>query len=88
MARTADMTVPEFTDEQLRRLDELQEAAANFFQILAETDDVVWDLEDIYDLLYAGADMLKKRGRNVRFPTEVTDTDGKTYITEWYCEEA
>ena len=74
----------EFTDSQLRRLDELQEAAANFFQILADTDDTVWDLEDIYELLYAGADMLVKRGRRVKIPTHVTTQDGKDYITDWY----
>lgn len=86
MAKTADMMAPEFTDEQLDRLDNLQSAAISFFNVLAETDDCVFELEDIYDLLYAGADMLKKRGRNVRFPTEVTDKNGKTYITDWYCE--
>lgn len=76
----------EFTDDQIRRIDELQEAAASFFQALAETTDIVWDLEDIYELLYAGADMLTRRGRRVRFPTEVTEKDGRTYITDWYSE--
>ena len=74
----------EFTDEQLKRLDDIEEAAAKFFSTLTETDDQVWDLEDIWELIYAGADMLVKRGRRVKIPTHVTTQDGKDYITDWY----
>lgn len=74
----------EFTDEQLKRINDIEEAAAKFFSALAETDDQVWNLEDIWELIYAGADMLVKRGRRVKIPTHVTTTDGKDYITDWY----
>ena len=84
MAETNNTTKLEFTDEQLKRLDDIEEAAVNFFQVLAETDDQVWGLNDIWELIYAGADMLVKRGRRVKIPTHVTTTDGKDYITDWY----
>lgn len=87
MTRTADMTEPEFTDAQFKRLDDIQEAAAKFLSTLAETDDQVWDLEDIWELIYTGADRLTKRGRRVKIPTHVTTTDGKDYITDWYGED-
>lgn len=74
----------EFTDEQLKRLDDLEETAAKFFSALAETDDQVCDLKDIWDLIYAGADRLVKKGRRVKIPTHVTTQDGKDYITDWY----
>lgn len=84
MEKTADTTELKFTDEQLKRLDDLEEAATKFLSVLAETDDQVWGLNDIWDLIYAGADMLVKRGRRVKIPTHVTTHDGKDYITDWY----
>lgn len=77
----------EFTDKQLERLDYIQEAAGQFLSALAETDDAVWDLDDIWDLIYEGSDRLTKRGRRVRVPTHVTTSDGKEYITDWYGED-
>lgn len=78
---------PEFTDEQLNRLDYIQDAAGQFLNALAESDDISWDLDDIWDLIYEGADRLTKRGRRVRIPTHVTTPDGKEFITDWYGEE-
>ena len=77
----------EFTDEQLTRLDAVQEAAEAFLSALAETDDKVWDLDDIWDLIYEGSDRLVKRGRRVRIPTHVTMPSGKEFITDWYGED-
>lgn len=87
MARTANFPDPEFTDAQFKRLDDIQEAAAKFLSALAETDDQVWDLEDIWELIYTGADRLTKRGRRVKIPTHVTTPDGRNYITDWYGED-
>lgn len=85
MERT-EIDLPELklSDEQLKRLDDIEEAAAKFLSVLAETDDQVWGLDDIWDLIYAGADRLTKRGRRVKIPTLVTPPDGKDYITDWY----
>lgn len=77
----------EFTDEQLERLDSVQEAAERFLSILAETDNKVWDLDDVWGLIYEGSDRLTKRGRRVRIPTHVTTPDGKEFITDWYGED-
>ena len=78
---------PEFTDEQLERLDIIEDGTRKFLSVLAETDDVMWDLDDVWALIYEGADRLTKRGRRVRIPTHVTTTDGKEYITDWYGED-
>lgn len=85
MERTT-INLPELklSDEQLKRLDDIEEAAAKFLSVLAETDDQVWGLDDIWDLIYAGADRLTKRGRRVKIPTLVTTPDDKDYITDWY----
>jgi hypothetical protein len=84
MAETNNTTKLEFTDEQLKRLDDIEEAAAKFFSVLAETDDQVWGLNDIWELIYTGADMLVKRGRRVKIPTHITENDGTERITDWY----
>ena len=87
VATTLAFPEPEFTDEQLKRLDDIQYAAEAFLSSLAETDDKVWDLDDVWDLIYEGSDRLTKRGRRVRVPTHVTTPDGKEYITDWYGED-
>ena len=84
---TINLPELKLTDEQLKRLDDIEEAAAKFLSVLAETDDQVWGLNDIWDLIYAGAIRLTKRGRRVKIPTHVTTPDGKDYITDWYEEE-
>lgn len=81
---TVDYPEPEFTDEQLGRLDELQEAAEQFIRAVAETDDIVWEPQDIWDLIYECADILQHRGRRVRIPTRVTNPAGKVDIIDWW----
>ena len=58
-----ETAVPEFNDEQLDRLDGIQWAAAQFLNYLAETDDVTWDLDDIWNMIYFGCKLLHQRGR-------------------------
>lgn len=84
MARTDNMTEPEFTDDQIQRIDNLQAAAIDFFNVLMEADDYGFLLEDVWDLIYAGADMLVKRGHRIRIPTQVTEKDGTERIIDWY----
>ena len=76
----------DFTDEQLARLDRIQDAAYDFLKILAETDDIPRDLDAIWNLIYCGADDLLKQDRRVRIPTHVIDVDDSEYITDWYEE--
>ena len=82
-----ETVVPEFNDEQLDRLDGVQWAAAQFLNYLAETDDVTWDLDDIWNMIYFGCKLLHQRGRRVQLPTHVTKKDGTEYITNWYEED-
>ena len=87
MATTLLSEEPEFTDEQLARLDEIEAAAREFLNALSETDDVTYELEDVWDVIYLGCELLYKRGRIVRLPTHVTKKDGTEYITDWYEED-
>lgn len=60
---------PEFTDEQLNEINVVQYHANEFLKSLAETDDdICWDLDDIWGLVYLGCKLLDKRGRKVRLP--------------------
>lgn len=77
----------EFTDEQLDRLDAVQDYAGDFLKALAETDDITFDIDDLWNLIYLGCELLHKRGREVRLPTHVTKKDGIEYITDWYEED-
>lgn len=83
MARTIDLPKSEFTDAQLKRINDLEEAAAKFLSVLAETEDQVWDFNDIWELIYTGANRLLKRGRRVRIPIYVPTLN---YIADWYGE--
>ena len=89
---TAWMELPnvfqeEFTDDQLDRIDAVQEYAGDFLKNLAESDDMEFDLDDIWSVIYFGCAILHKRGINVRLPTHVTNKDGTEYITDWYEED-
>ena len=78
----------DFTDKQLDRLDELMDGAYNFLTIVAESDDLPYDVDAIWSLIYEAADRLNKNyGRKVKIPTHVTTPDGKEYITDWYGED-
>ena len=77
----------EFTDDQLGRLDHIEEAAREFLNKLAYTDDVAQDLDDIWSIIYKGARLLTKRGIRVWLPACVTDEDGNEHITDWFEED-
>ena len=53
---------------------------------LSETDDKVYELDDVWSLIFHGCRLLEKRGRKVRLPAHVTNPDGTEYITDWYEE--
>ena len=77
-----------FTDEQLDRLDQIQDAAYDFIKVIAEADDIPRDLNLIWELIYTAADALTdingEHKRHVRIPTHVTLKDGTEYTTDWY----
>ena len=76
----------ELNDEQLDRIDGVQWAAEQFLNYLSETDDKVYELDDVWSLIFHGCRLLEKRGRKVRLPAHVTNPDGTEYITDWYEE--
>lgn len=82
-----DIFQQEFRDDQLDRIDGVQWAAGEFLNYLAETNDVTWDMDDVWNIIYLGCQLLHKRGRKVRLPTHVTKKDGTEYITDWYEED-
>lgn len=78
------MSKVEFSDDQIKRLDEIQEAAMQFLKVLGESEDIPGDVEAIWDVVYAGeAALMDCLQRRVRIPTRVTLKDGTTFIVDY-----
>lgn len=77
--------MPEFTNAQLERIDEIYSAVYQMCMTVAERDDLEWDIAFIGPLADYAAHLLTQRGLRVRFPTHV-ETDTEDYITDYYGE--
>ena len=71
----------------MERNDEIYNAVYTLCQIMAEDEDLEWDMAFIGEIADYAADLLTQRGIRVRFPSIVTDTDGTQYIEEFFNEE-
>ena len=78
---------PEFTEEQTKRLDDITNAAQGLLEVIAESNDIEYDMLDIWGLILEAAHRLQDRGRRIRIPTRVTRQDGSMYITDWFEED-
>lgn len=88
----------EFTDSQIDRLDEIDNAAYNFACILTElssddcgeneSNDVLeWDMSYIGEILYYAAAVLLEHGYRVRYPFRSEDSDGNVFTCDYLDEE-
>lgn len=77
----------ELSGAQVERNDEIYNAVYTLCQIMAEDEDLEWDMAFIGEIADYAADLLTQRGIRVRFPSIVTDTDGTQYIEEFFNEE-
>ncbi len=76
----------ELSDEQTTRNDEIYGAAYEFCKVMAEDDNLEWNMEILGQLADFAADLLTDHGSKVRYPSVVTEPDGNQYIEEFYGE--
>lgn len=76
----------EFTDKQIHRIDEVQNAVYECCKVLTNLDDdLVWDMEYIGEIADVACDILVSKGYKIWYPAHVTELiSGKEYITDWH----
>ena len=74
----------DFTDEQLARINEIHNAAYDLCRILAEKEDLEWDMSYIGEVADYASNLLVDRGFRVYYPERVADNDGNLIISEYY----
>lgn len=77
----------ELSDAQIARNDEIYNAAFDFCKVMAEDENLEWNMEIIGQLADYAAELLTAHGSRVRFPSVVTEPDDTQHIEEYYSEE-
>lgn len=72
------------SDEQTARNDEVYNAAYDFCKIMAEDENLEWNMEILGQLADFAAELLTGHGSKVRYPSVVTEPDGRQHIEEFY----
>lgn len=75
---------PELSKEQLARCDEIYNAVYEMCKVVADDEDLEWDMHYIGEIAELTANMMVNRGYLMRFPAIVTDEDGMQHIEEYY----
>lgn len=76
----------ELSDEHVRRIDEMDNAAFDFIKVLTENPNTAWDMAVIGELIDCAVSILTNAGFRIRYPAVVYCHDGTKYIEE-YSEE-
>lgn len=71
-----------FSTEQLKRIDEVENASFEFCKTLLKSYDMEWDMSIIGPVADAACDMLAKLGFEINYPAEAIDEDGEKRIIE------
>lgn len=74
----------ELTDDQVERLDEIDNAAFEYLKVLTENEDLEWNMEFIGELNEFAADMMAKAGHKIRYPYIETAPDGTQQRKDYY----
>ncbi len=77
----------ELSDEQIVRNDEIYNAAYDFCKVMAENENLEWNMEILGQLADFAADLLIEHGSKVRYPSVVTEPDGSQHIEDFYGED-
>lgn len=77
----------ELSDEQTVRNDEIYNAAFDFCKVMAEDENLEWNMEILGQLADYAAELLTTHGSRVRYPSVVTEPDGSQHIEDFYGEE-
>lgn len=75
---------PELSDEQSGRCDEIYNAIYEMCKVVADNEELEWDMYYIGEIAELAANMMVNMGYKVRFPAIVTEDDGYQYIEEYY----
>lgn len=78
------MPEPEFTAEQLDRIDAIHNTAHDLCRILADDEHLEWDMYRIGEIAEFAAQLLCEQGIRVRYPARITDEFGNTEIHEYF----
>lgn len=82
------MNEPEFSNAQLERIDEVENAAFDYIKVLTEQPDMDWDMSLIGEIADMAADFLVSRGHKVRYPARVSDANGENcHIVDYHDED-
>lgn len=74
----------ELSDEQLHRNDEIYNAVYGMCQVITENEALEWDMFYIGEIAEFTVNLMLLRGEKVRFPSVVTEENGRQYIEEYY----
>ena len=77
----------ELSDKQTARNDEVYNAAYDFCKVMAENENLEWNMEILGQLADFAAELLTSHGSKVRYPSVVTKPDGSQHIEEFYGAE-
>lgn len=77
----------ELSDEQATRNDEIYNATYEFCKVMAEDENLDWNMEILGQLADYAAELLTTHGSRVRYPSVVTEPDGSQHIEDFYGEE-
>lgn len=74
----------ELSDKQSERNDEVYEAVFAMCKVLAENEELEWDMTYIGGIADFAASMLVSTGNRVQYPAVVTEEDGSQHVEEYY----
>lgn len=72
------------TNEQIHRMDELDNAAHEYLKIMTENPNLEWDQKNICELGNIAADLMYHKGFKVHYPTVKTGSDGTKTMVDYY----
>lgn len=74
----------ELSDSQVERNDDIYNAVYSLCCVMTENNDLEWDMSFIGDIADAAAGILFEHGYKIRFPSIVTEPDGRQYVDEFF----
>ncbi len=75
----------EFTDAQIERIDEIDNAVFELCKVLTEKEDLEWNMEFIGEIAEMACDILVRTGFKIRYPAHAVSLfDGMEYIIDWH----
>ncbi len=77
----------EFTTDQIKRIDELDNATFELIKLFTEKPDLEWDIGKIEEIEDFVEGMLTEKGYKIRRPCKMMDGDGEIEIYNYMPEK-